>query len=546
MRASPKIASCWWLCAFAVFFSLQTVPRIFIESPINDEPIDLTDGYFYWKGDVTTDGSHPPFLKMLQALPLRAMNLSDSVDPKMKLPLERAYNFLFVQNKEHFEGMVSLGRFTTLFFALGIGWLIFRLTRKGTLVVCISAMILWVFEPTTLAFSSLCGSDIPGTFFFVSAILVFQKFLENRGVKWGLALGTLTTMAVFSKFSNLFLVPIFIILELAQVWRLKRPTFPRISLILKSYGAALLVFFFFIFLLYLPGTLGDPSHQSPFAYLFQNIRAIIFIFSQHHPNYFLGLGSRHNNWFYFPVAFALKTTLPFFILTALALGMGLAKKITFPPWIWIPPLLFFAFILNVQNMGVRYLLPAFPFLILMGALVLGQLWKWKPHWGGRVGKILVVGLLLWHSVSVLSNYPNMIGYFNDFIPESKKVYYLGDTNLDFGQDVKKFARAAQEKGWKKVKLAQFGGTTDPSFYGFAWSPWTQKDLAGPQPGWVYAVNMTMLQLGPLFQPDLTPIAQSWVINLPPTGRIGNSWIYFEVPGEPHPDSSPALSSVRIF
>jgi hypothetical protein len=548
MSSSPKTAPWPWFFAFAFLFSLQVVPRIFNESPTNDEPLDITDGYFYWKGDMLSDGSHPVFLKMLQALPLRTMALSGGFHPGMERPQFRAYDFFFVLNKGRFERMVRPGRFLTFLFGWGIGLLLFFLTRKSQPVVWVSALALWAFEPTLLAFSGNCGSDVPAAFLYLASILAFQKHLENPGPRWSLTAGTLAAMAVCSKLYTLFLIPSFAAMEVFYYFQLKssRGNKSRCVEIMKDWfwGTAALILF--ISAIYFPGTLLDKAHRFPLVYFGMNLAETMRIGFGRHPSYFLGQASRHGHWLYFPLAFALKTTLPFFVLTVASGSGALLKKITFPAWIWIPPVVFLSCILPVQNLGVRYLLPAFPFLILMGSRVAAGLWKWETPSGKNIGKWLVGGLLAWHAVSVSMSAPDMMGYFNDFVPVEKKMYYLGDSNLDIGQDVGKLAEAAREKGWKRVKLAQFGGALDPSFYGLAWFPWTQKDLRGPQPGNVYAVNLSLFQLGPEFVPELRFIAQGWASTRPPTGRVGDAWIYFEVPGEPQPDPSPAFPSVRIF
>ena len=39
-----------------------------------------------------------------------------------------------------------------------------------------------------------------------------------------------------------------------------------------------------------------------------------------HPTFLLGTYSDHGWWYYFPVAFALKTTIPFLLITLVSLG----------------------------------------------------------------------------------------------------------------------------------------------------------------------------------------------------------------------------------
>ncbi len=573
-----------WLCflIFAILFSVQVIPRIWDDSPYSGEPMDISDGYFCWKGDVISDGTHPVFLKMLQTLPLKFMDLKDSgnwymgfdhLQPgdslfminkaffKNEFRMERfknflninmnrcqlrGYQFLSIQNKDQFEDIVRRSRFVTFLFGLGIGLLLFFQTRQNSPVVYLSALTLWTFEPTLLAFSTQCGSDVPAAFFFLAAVLAFQKKLESQSLKWSLYSGALLGMAVCSKLSTFFLIPVFILLEVLHFFQtesFKRSV--RDFKIIKSWLWGSLAFTLFIFIVYLPGTLLEKNHWMPITYFWLNFATAIDIFSFHQPTYFMGEASRLNHWFYFPLAFALKSTLPFLILTLGVIVNGVRKK-DYPAWLWLPPFIFFLLILPVQNLGVRYLLPLYPFLILMACLLAGKLWKWKPSQGNQIGKITVIGLLLWHSASVLASAPNMISYYNDLVSWKKKVYYLGDSNMDIGQDVKRLAETAKKRNWKNIKLAQFGGSVEPSLYGMDWNRWTQKDLANPQPGTVYAINVLLFQLGPIFVPGLIPIARGWASTTEPTGRVGDTWIYFEMPGNPIKDQSPALESVKIF
>src|SRR5208282_3389859 len=101
---------------------------------------------------------------------------------------------------------------------------------------------------------------------------------------------------------------------------------------------------------------------------------------------------------------------------------------------WVPPLVFFLALLPAQNLGVRYLLPAFPFLFLIAGESLAWIWARSKPWAFRA----TVGLLvLWQAGSVLANFPRAISYFNELVPPERKIYFLGDSNLDWGQDQKR-------------------------------------------------------------------------------------------------------------
>jgi hypothetical protein len=544
MLSTRQSTSWFWFLLFALIFCAQIIPRTFQESPTDDEPLELTNGYFYWEGDVVTHKRHPPLSETLQALPLRTLTLNSKVQLGIQDNQLRALDFVFNLNKNQFELMTILGRWVTLLFGLGIGFLLFIHTRANK-ITAIAALTLLTFEPTILAYSGLCLDDIPVTFFFLTAVLVFKSRSAGSNLMRSGFAGILTAMAVCCKFSGLALIPIFFLLEL---WNLKKEKWSKIF-ILKSASDWLwgsLGFAAFICLLYLPGLLWESHHFFPWTYFWNGLQDLIQYSGFHHPTYFLGVASHQNDWLYFPLAFTLKTTLPLVLLTFACIFYGILRRSLFAPWLWVTPLVFFLSVMPVQNLGIRYLLPLFPFLILMSAELLNGLWRWKPSQGIYSGKLLVLGLLLWHVVSVAASMPNMISYFNELVPEKKKLYYLGDSNLDMGQDIERLAKTATTRNWKNIKLAQCGGTMNPSLYGMRWEAWTRKDLTGPQPGHVYLVNAFLLQLGPIFDPNLLPIAQSWMIHTTPTGQVGDTWFYFEVPGTAVKDSSPQLESVHYF
>lgn len=533
----------FWFLVFALVFSAQVVSLIYQESPTNDEPVELTNGYFYWQGDVVTHDHHPPLPKMLQALPLRFMGLNNAVPPQITDIQSKAYYFFFILNKDRVEAMVQAGRWVTLAFGLGIGLLLFYAVREKSFIVAFSCFFLWAFHPTFLAYSGIALADLPAAFFFFLAVLAFEAHLKGPGPRGAFIAGLLGGVAVCSKFSALALVPTFAALEALNFCSAR----PAWQSLIRDWAAGIIGFFAAIGFLYLPGSLLLSEHLLPWSYFLAGLRHMAAYSAVHHPTYFCGLASRENHWLYFPATFLLKDTLPFLILLFLGLELALLRRRPLPFWLWFSPVFFFACILPVQNLGIRYLLPAFPFFILIAAETLG--WLWESRWEylpNLNGKWVVVGLLAWHAGTTLWNAPDMIGYFNDWVPEQKKAYYLADNDLDIGQDVKRLAEVARQRGWKHIKLAQFGGAVNLSFYGIPVEPWSEKDIEAPQPGTVYVANVTFFQIGPLFFPDLIRIARCWAARAQPTGRVGDAWIYFEEPGETQPDKSARFQSIRSF
>jgi hypothetical protein len=536
---SPTPRRLPWLFLFLILFAAQVIPNILENSPTNDEAGEISCGYYYWKGDVVSDRRHPPLSKALQALPLRFLSLQGNLDPWVHDYLARAYDFFFILNREKFGSMLQSGRWVSLMLGLGTGVLLFLISRPFSLLGRVSVMALWAFEPTLLAFSGLAVADGPVTFFFLAAVMAFQKHLAQPGLQWAALAGGLAAMAATCKFSALSLVAIFVLLEFLDHRSRGTSCVPRA----RDWAWGTVAFLSWIFILYLPGFLLSPHPALPWVYFWEGLQDMAGQTNAFHPTYFLGVASHHNHWLYYPVAFLLKNTAPFILLLLLAFGLAAQKKIGVAPWVWLPAVLFFLSILPVQNLGVRYLLPAYPFFILMAAQAAAWLWTFKPKSAPKAGKLLVGGLLLWHLATSLLNNGDLLGYFNDFVPDQKKIYLLADSNLDWSQDEKRLAQTAAQKGWTQVKAAQLSGV-DLSLYGLTVKPWTKQDLNSPQPGWVYVVNASFLQLGPIFYPDLEPLAKGWMSAVPPTGQIGDTWFYWEIPGMVTPDHSEPLPSLR--
>ena len=182
--------------------------------------------------------------------------------------------------------------------------------------------------------------------------------------------------------------------------------------------------------------------------------------------YFCGQTSQTGWGWYFPVAFAIKTPIA-------ALGLMIAGVVAF---VWRrrghcgdPTLLagLVAFVLVYSayavysrfNIGERHLLPVYPALFVLG----GASAAWLTT---RVGRWLVPAALVWLAGANLWIYPEYLSYFNESIGGPRSAQrYLVDSNLDWGQGLKRLARYAARHPSETIKLSYFG-SADPTCYGF--------------------------------------------------------------------------------
>ena len=516
---------------FAFLFALQVLPRLSWDSLTNDEPSDIANGYYYWtKGDVASPHNHPPLGSALQALPLLGMGMKTL--PFTGDVIDRGHFFIFNWNLDRLSAVTWATRSVSLLMGLLLGFLLWAATR-GNLPLCAATLFFWALDPALLALSGLAKTDIVPALFFFLAVLAFERARREPTLARSIAAGAALALAFNAKFYCLVLVPVFLVLEFLSYrqkenllfWK-KRKTEIRDRWI---HGAG--SFLCATFLIFLPGTVLLPDHRQPFYYLFEKFRQDILFAQNPFPVFFMGTASLESHWYYLPVAFLLKEPLPLILCLSAGVILAWAGKIRLEAWKWVPALLFSLALLWTPNLGVRYLLPAFPFLFLIAGDSLVWIWKDSKHrWGPAAAGFLA----LWQAASVILNFPHVLSYFNELVPPGKKLHYLADSNLDWGQDQKRLAEEALGRGWKKVRLAYYGGI-DPSAYGLPWEPWKADDLKGPQPGVVYAVNASFLQLAPLAYPPTKAIAESWIADAPPTGQVGDSWYYFEVPGQARPE-----------
>jgi hypothetical protein len=148
-------------------------------------------------------------------------------------------------------------------------------------------------------------------------------------------------------------------------------------------------------------------------------------------------GWRH----YFLVALAVKETIPCLLLIA-------ASFIAFR-WkhggreellLLLPPLLFFVcFSLGRAQIGIRYVLPAFPFLFVFASSL--------ARLPGRRRRAIIGVLLAAHALAAVRACPDFIAYFNELAGGPEKGYrWLADSNLDWGQNRTRMQAYARERG----------------------------------------------------------------------------------------------------
>ncbi len=172
--------------------------------------------------------------------------------------------------------------------------------------------------------------------------------------------------------------------------------------------------------------------------------------------YAQGVYSVDGWWWYFPLAFAVKTPLAIIALAlagVIAVGLRRARLGT--------PLLLTGMVVFVVcycghvmsgsfNIGQRHLLPVYPMLFVLA----GTAAAWLAN---KWGRVLVGVAALWLVAANALIFPNYLAYFNETVGGPRHGWkVLADSNIDWGQDLLRLREYQRRHPDESLKLAYFG------------------------------------------------------------------------------------------
>ena len=240
--------------------------------------------------------------------------------------------------------------------------------------------------------------------------------------------------------------------------------------------------------------------------------------------YLAGEFSIEGWWYYFPFAFLIKTPVVVILLFVIGVVLCFARAKTLletDVFVLAPVAVFLGAPMAAHlNIGLRHVLPIFPFALLLA----GKCATWaKIHQRGWLWIPLAAVMLL---EFVFHAWPDYLAFFNFVVGGPRHGgEYLVDSNLDWGQDLKGLKRWMDRHHVEHINLSYFG-TADPDYYGIKCTylpgcPFFADHLvARPQlPGYV-AVSVTNLR-GVYFNEQWREFYRP-LLESRPVDRIGNS------------------------
>ena len=364
------------------------------------------------------------------------------------------------------ERILITARLVALGFGLATVLAVFLLSRRylGEWAALLAAA-LTAFLPDVLAHSGIAYNDIPAAFGFLVGVHLLDAAVRRPTAARVVLAAAATAFTACMKYSALLLLPVLGLLlaieALSGRWR-DRAWLRSVALGVPVFA---LVAWAIVALVYLGdwtladflGGIHDTANSSA-------VGRVAFL---------LGKSRDGGWWYFFPVAFALKTPLAFQLLLAAALAVAVASAArggtsVLREWMShgarapaVGAALFLAAAMRSGfNIGIRHILPVMPLLCILAAAGARVLWVR----GARIGRAAVAVLFAGSVLSTLAAYPNFLSYLSETAMGRGPRDMLVDSNTDWGQGLLQLREFMRANRIDRVALGYFGSAI-PEGYG---------------------------------------------------------------------------------
>jgi hypothetical protein len=520
-----KIAS--GVLILLILFFLQLFFSARRDSITWDEDDHIFAGYMSWKhADFGLNPEHPPLVKLVAALPLLNMPLKVPALQDRFFKTEAfldGKDFLF---KNDADAILFRARMAASVFSIALLVLVFLAANEMFgLFAAFIALGLLAFDPNLIAHGAVVGTDAGLSCCMFASIYAFYRYVKAPSISRLVIVGFATGLALAAKHTGILVFPMLLLLTFCELLEgppqkegsPAQPSFVRragnLALALVLIGTIatgiLWAFYGFRYQARPAGLQLNPPlaeylqqlsrpreiwllqtvsrfHLLPESYIYG--LADVRIMSDFYTSFLLGRIYPHGVWFYFPVAFAIKSSLTFLILLAVTLWALFTRRFT--RWrevlfLTIPPVFYLIIAMSSgMNIGVRHILPMYLFLSVLIGGAAAILIKRDRRWA-----YAVVVLLAYQAASTVRIYPAYMAYANELWGGPSQTYkLLSDSNADWGQqlkDVKHYLDAHNIKDCWFIYFAE--GPVNANYYGVPCkllptmdSMWVHEELQAPR------------------------------------------------------------------
>ncbi|MBV8856265.1 MAG: glycosyltransferase family 39 protein [Acidobacteria bacterium] len=484
------------LCvALLALMGAQMLSVIRQKSITVDEWVLIPAGFYHLTaGDYRPVNEHPPVAKILGAAPLVALGAEA---PAIE---EGAHDYGYFLGKFDEFWRVNAWRLDYLCFwarvpavvlTLCLGALVFVFTRRHWGArAALFAVALFTLEPTVLAHGRVVQTDVPSALALLVFAFALRGYLKTPDVGRAAGVGAAAGFAAVTKFSMVALGPVLCVVCAALFVFAPRKGLSRARVaaqaIAVAVAAVLAVNAGYLFHHAPPEPFEDALARSVVAFdvgqgalraaLGTGYHLLQIVFPPDfvkgvgwqlghaklgHPAGLLGDYSQHGWWYYFPVAFALKTPLPVLLLTLAGFvwgGLRLRRAREGRLLVLLLPPAFFTALLmfSTINIGVRYYLPAYPFFFMLAGAMLDDLLRRAEPRRRALAAALAVLSFGWVAFEAARAYPDHMTYLNQLASGAPHWWYLSDSNVEWGDDVRDLALYLRGRGETRVGGAILG------------------------------------------------------------------------------------------
>ncbi len=508
-----------------------------------DELAHIGAGLSYWqKLDMRMNEEHPPLAKMLAALPpvLRGTRADYSnaswTQSKNFFPAylgQWAFGEWVLKHWNDPVSTLAWARFPMLLCTLALGWVVFIFAgRSGGNWGGLLCLAMFVSTPVFLAFGPLVLTDVAITLTSLLALWTFATLWHEPNKRNTTVFAVALAAALLSKFTAGLLFFAFAGFSLSTRWRpvpgqpLTKPDardWRRLrwrSTRKGVFGAALLVYFFYLFVSW--NQPSDAMYQLGHGWVSLILRRLLMppllylrgvfmvLFTALRPTFLLGHAYPHGVWYYFLVLFALKSTLGLLAVLVLALVVALLAKrarripaesgepVAIPAelgvhWrvLWVSLVVFtLACMASHFDISIRH----FTIPTVLAILLLAPLPRLLSRIGtpmARAASVLVAALTACSLFAVVHAYPYYIPFVNSLSFGHPAYELFSDSNVDWNQALPEVRRFAEQHSLQRIPVDEYGFTslTDTVPQAQFWN--CQKPAAEDAGQWV-AVSANMI------------------------------------------------------
>ncbi len=483
-----------------------------------DEGAHLAAGMSYWRTrDFRLNEEHPPLIKLLAGAAALTANPTINFHNES---WQNGNQWAFAQDVLYRSGnnaddLLFRGRLPMVAISLLLGWVLYLWGRRlGGDFAGIFALGWYIFDPNFLAHGRYITTDVPITLGFAATLYLLTRYIAKPTWKYGVAFGAVFALTQVTKFSAIILWPVILLTPFVWVlwssprWSQWRLAWQRAY---HTFAWAVAGMIVIVPLVYL-GQVQKGSNDSWVRWAMEERDRVVHsgeltsqppavqrlvslsdpstttgkfvrrvVLDTHIPAWSYGKGLalviNHDFWGhlsylngmygnkgwvqYFPVTFLLKT--PFATLIVLTLAAVAAvvaarkKRFSIPKSMWVllgSAALYFLWSLTSHiNLGQRHIFPIYPAVFVTIGVFLAMVVQ-------QHRKLLTLTLAALAGIYIfisMITYPTYTAYFSEVIGGTQNgPRYLVDSNIDWGQDIKRLQTYMQEHDIPYVCMSYFG------------------------------------------------------------------------------------------